>query len=290
MEIRSPLKRTFYSLLILGRVSNLPTVWSNVLAGWYLSGAGSPTHLIPLLLGTSFLYIGGMFLNDFCDVNFDRIYRIERPIPSGQISRTSVGWASLIWMASGMVLLSITGVKSMVPAGILLSCIVIYDLTHKKMSWAPVFMATCRFLLYIVGATFSSGGSNRHVIFAGLLLASYVMGITYIARGESRTEQRVIWPIFLLLPPLLSSFLIMHGQISILSVSASLLFLLWTGYILIPFWEKICPSVGRVVSGLLAGIVLVDICSIVSLLRFQTAWFLILFILALFLQRVSPAT
>ena len=71
------------TLLILGRVSNLPTVWSNCLAGWWLAGAGSAGKLPLLLLGISAQYIGGMYLNDAFDADFDRQRRAARPIPSG---------------------------------------------------------------------------------------------------------------------------------------------------------------------------------------------------------------
>jgi len=50
-----------HTLLILGRVSNLPTVWSNCLAGWWLSGGGNFWKLALLLAGASALYTGGMF-------------------------------------------------------------------------------------------------------------------------------------------------------------------------------------------------------------------------------------
>ena len=82
------------TLLILSRASNLPTVWSNCLAAWWLGGGGSLWTLPPLLLGASLLYIGGMFMNDAVDVEFDRQHRTERPIPSGQITE------KLVWQIS----------------------------------------------------------------------------------------------------------------------------------------------------------------------------------------------
>ena len=91
----------FRTLLVLGRVSNLPTVWSNCLAGWWLSGGGNFWNLPLLFLGVSALYTGGMFLNDAFDADFDRQRRAERPIPSGKISADAVwsfGWA---WLALG---------------------------------------------------------------------------------------------------------------------------------------------------------------------------------------------
>src|ERR1035438_6002811 len=85
----------FRTLLVLGRVSNLPTVWSNCLAGWWLSGGGNFWKLPLLLLGMSALYTGGMFLNDAFDADFDQQRRAARPIPSGKVSAETVwhfGW------------------------------------------------------------------------------------------------------------------------------------------------------------------------------------------------------
>src|SRR5262245_59426154 len=103
--------------LELARVSNLPTVWSNVLAAWLLAG-GTWTWgpLAWLLAGASLIYTGGMFLNDAADVKFDREHRRERPIPSGRISLAQawvaglgfllVGFAMLVWGAEACIWLT----------------------------------------------------------------------------------------------------------------------------------------------------------------------------------------
>ena len=90
------------TLLVLGRVSNLPTVWSNCLAGWWLGGAGNFDKLPYLLAGATSLYTGGMFLNDAFDVEFDRQYRKERPIPSHAIGLKAVWVWGVAWLAFGM--------------------------------------------------------------------------------------------------------------------------------------------------------------------------------------------
>ena len=96
------------TLLVLGRVSNLPTVWSNCLAGWWLGSVRyeavahsgyDAANLVPdishfwklplMLLSVSLLYTGGMFLNDAFDEEYDRLRRPERPIPSGKITSCS---------------------------------------------------------------------------------------------------------------------------------------------------------------------------------------------------------
>ena len=55
----------FTTYLKIGRVSNLPTVWTNVLAGAFLSGhaADVPT-LLWVMLAITLFYTGGMYLND----------------------------------------------------------------------------------------------------------------------------------------------------------------------------------------------------------------------------------
>lgn len=86
--------------LRLGRVSNLPTVWSNSLTGIVLAG-GDPRDPRSgfLLLAFTLFYVAGMFLNDAFDRNIDAVERPERPIPSGQVSSNTVfvaGFAMLV--------------------------------------------------------------------------------------------------------------------------------------------------------------------------------------------------
>ena len=71
--------------LRLGRVSNLPTVWTNTLAGIVLAGGRIERcpHRCPLLVALSLFYIAGMYLNDAFDAGIDARERPERPIPVG---------------------------------------------------------------------------------------------------------------------------------------------------------------------------------------------------------------
>ena len=88
--------------LRLGRVSNLPTVWTNVLAGIVLAGADPASALvIPVLLGASLLYVGGMYLNDAFDAEIDARHRSSRPIPAGLVQRQTVFQAGFGMLAAG---------------------------------------------------------------------------------------------------------------------------------------------------------------------------------------------
>ena len=82
---------TWQVALRLGRVSNLPTVWTNTLAALLLAGGTvADGRTVPLLLAMSLAYVGGMYLNDAFDARIDAIERPERPIPSGAISAHAV--------------------------------------------------------------------------------------------------------------------------------------------------------------------------------------------------------
>src|SRR6266404_7405681 len=96
-----PMQPSLRTLQVLGRVSNLPTVWSNCLAGWWLGGAGHPEKLPLLFVGATLLYIGGMYWNDAFDEEFDLQFRKERPIPAGRISLETVWRLGMLWLGTG---------------------------------------------------------------------------------------------------------------------------------------------------------------------------------------------
>src|SRR5215831_13546617 len=121
------MKDRFRTLLILARFSNLPTVWSNCLAGWWLGGKGDPANLAWVTAGTSLLYTGGMFLNDAFDEDFDRQHRSERPIPSGAIKAPAVWAIGIALLMAGAGLLFGAG-KSTGGLGLILTgFILVYD-------------------------------------------------------------------------------------------------------------------------------------------------------------------
>ena len=128
--------KTLRALLVLGRVSNLPTIWSNCLCGWligvgYTKGAVDWAMLAWLCAGATLLYLGGMFLNDVCDVDFDREHRKERPIPSDAISVGAVCKIAIGLLAVGVGLLSFQGGLTALLALGLFNCIFLYNFIHK---------------------------------------------------------------------------------------------------------------------------------------------------------------
>lgn len=173
------------SYLLLSRVSNVPTVWTNVLAGMAASAVAFtwPDYL-QAAAAVSLFYIAGMFLNDAFDEPFDRRARPERPIPAGDVSRREVfliGGALLV-----IALLLLPQRPDVLLFGALLAAaIVFYDYQHKGSRLAPLVMGACRGLVYIVAAAATAGvtvGVTDSVVVGALVMTSYVAGLTVAAK------------------------------------------------------------------------------------------------------------
>ena len=305
--------------LVLGRVSNGPTVWSNCLAAWWLSGGGPWKRFTWLGTGVTLLYIAGMFLNDACDAAFDRRYRPERPIPAGRISRRAVWGLGLAGLLLGWLVLLPLGASVAAWAGVLVGLIVLYDLVHKRTRTGPLLMACCRILVYVVAAAATAEGPGRPMLWRALALGAYINGLSYLARSEAapwpaghwaywrgrgtgdtenpspppsphcmgRGRGRTCRGVFAMerssqyvLPAAPAVVALVGEGIKVPAMIASAVFGAWLAWCL----------AGKRVGGLLAGVALVDWVAAAN--RQPGAWlaFVGLFLLALALQRTVPAT
>lgn len=208
--------------LILGRVSNLPTVWTNVAAAAALCGYDFDDARLPLLcLGGTGLYAGGMYLNDAFDAEIDAKERPERPIPAGRVRQATVFRIGFTLLGAGIALFIAAGGWAFrggygdEPAFLwppvfwpmLLACalgatIVVYNRYHKGYALSPLLMGGCRLLLYAAaGAAFTSPPPLL-VWAAGGMLFSYVVGLTYVAQHEVGGRITRLWPLSCLCAPL----------------------------------------------------------------------------------------
>ena len=279
------------SLLILGRVSNLPTVWSNCAAGWLLSGGGtSALQFLLLCFGSACLYIGGMFLNDAFDADFDRQHRKERPIPSGSIRSELVWLWGSSWLLAGILSLSILGPTTAILSCLLTGSIVLYDAVHKIFALSPVLMAFCRFLLYLVAASAGHDGVTGLAVWSALVLGAYVIGLSYLARKESILGPLRYWPSSLLAAPIFLALLVNDGPYRMRGLLLSTLLAIWIIRCLRFTFGGADRNIGLTVSGLLAGIVLVDLLAVADVSPLLVVVFVLLFVCALLAQRYIPAT
>ncbi len=298
--------KTLRALLVLGRVSNLPTIWSNCLCGWligvgYTKGAVDWTMLAWLCAGATLLYLGGMFLNDACDVDFDREHRKERPIPGGAIRVGAVWKIAIGLLAAGVGMLSIQGGMTALLALGLFNCIFLYNFIHKKTEWSPALIALCRVLLVLVAASFAFRTANAEgeffldpnggrAMWTALVLGLYVAGLSCLAKVESQPGPLRFWPCLLLAFPLVLAFFANVGDSRNDALLVGAILVLWGVRCLrTTFWVK-QRDIGRTVGGLLAGIVLVDLLAVATVPSELAAVFFGLFVLSLAAQRWVPAT
>ncbi|MCX6889632.1 MAG: UbiA family prenyltransferase [Verrucomicrobia bacterium] len=240
--------------LILTRGSNLPTVWSNLFAGWLLGyvyadrfpwGPFLLTSLIGLLIGVSLIYVGGMILNDAFDARWDTERRSTRPIPSGLVSVTAAHVVGFLCLAIGSWFTVVSsldghGRATFTLVVLLVASVLVYDRWHKGVSWAPAVMGLCRALLPLIGF-FAVGGLVDGPHFRGWPLIALLahpcvlwlltFSITLVARHEAGPGTPPIWAEWLLylvpVPLILVQALPEVNGVLEVAVFGCLLFWLW---------------------------------------------------------------
>ncbi len=249
--------------LRLGRVSNLPTIWTNTLAGVALAGA-SPWHwaTVPAVLGLSSAYLGGMFLNDAFDRAIDARDRPGRPIPSGLVDANTVfalGFALLLAAVAALsASASAFGVASTPAAlsGLALSGMIIgYNWSHKNNPISPVTMGLCRLLTYVAAGLAATALLSGPLMYAAIMSLCYLIGLTYVAKQESFGSIRNLWPLLFLAAPVIYGVLHANGLVAWITVGAMAC---WIVVSLSLLRGRRPVAIRRVVVSLIAGIALLD--------------------------------
>ena len=206
------LRTRFRAWLELARISNLPTVLSNAIAGatigacalalektaggagtviWFggfVSTAGpdgpqdplsSPAIalgvLAPLALPL-FAYVGGMILNDAFDAEIDARERPTRPIPSGRVSRTSAFIVGFALLSAAIALACTTGLPLVIGAtALLVAAIVIYDRFHTKSVASTLLLAACRALASLIPMLAFAHGDVEALVRRGAFVLPFAL-------------------------------------------------------------------------------------------------------------------
>lgn len=301
------------AILATGRVSNLPTVASNCLVAMLIALAGtagidhgSPAVLLSIIFGACQLYIGGCFLGDAIDVEFDQKNKPERPIPTGMLSRRSIyTWAWLLLISGTFTPLLLIGwhqgislnlaeLLRLAPIFFLPASIILYSIYHKRSAWLGLpLIGLCRFFLIAYSSTLSLWAcgqttllSSSVLIFYGLPVAIYTICFASVARTESSpspvSSRKLLGCTMFLLPIFAEAF--PHKNDLVIIALASYWIWLQRGF------KILKHDKGGYVAVCLAGFSLLDACFVCWI---GVPWLLLcltLFLLALILQRWAPAT
>ncbi|WP_018969546.1 UbiA family prenyltransferase [Rubritalea marina] len=292
------------ALLATGRVSNLPTVWSNLIVGFLIAGGLHAEHAILLFvacLSASLLYVGGCFLGDAIDVEFDMTHKPTRPIPSGILMRSSIFTSAYAMLSAGTVIpLCYSYLSSGTVGAALLGTlvplsgsIIAYSIWHKKSPWLGLpLIAACRIFLILTGyAMVQPDGLNGSIIGIAVAVGAYTVSFASVARTESSpspfTWRKSLITLMLALP--LLCFLVLRVDLSAARLEASIALSLYMVWMLSAF-HFLKFHKGKFVAMSLAGFCLLDTTVVASHSVGAAVATTLLFGLALLLQRWAPAT
>jgi 4-hydroxybenzoate polyprenyltransferase len=191
--------------LLLVRLPNVFTTPSNILVGYLATtppAEANGFHLAALMVSSGLLYIAGIVLNDYFDVEVDRRERPSRPLPSGSISKERAMSIALIALAAANAIALAVSPASLAVSAALTAAIIAYDYRLKRSPAGPFAMGSTRFLNVILGASpalsaaVASGGRAVPVpgiwaaaIFAATSLFVYIIAIMILSKKEVGNEK-----------------------------------------------------------------------------------------------------
>src|SRR5215207_2285224 len=177
--------------LLLIRVPNLFTVPSNILAGYFATittANADVDQLLSLIVSSVLLYVSGIVLNDYFDINVDRKERPSRPLASGRITKRSALLLAVISIVAGNILALSVSWTSFIISGSLTLVIFAYNYRLKRNAISnPLAMGLARFLNVVLGGSPALGlvlTNDLILFFVGYCLFLYIAAISLLSRKE----------------------------------------------------------------------------------------------------------
>jgi 4-hydroxybenzoate polyprenyltransferase len=255
--------------LLLIRLPNVFTTPSNILAGYFAVvtvAQADSVHLVALMVSSGLLYVAGIVLNDYFDIEIDKRERPSRPLPSGNISKRHALVIAVVALLIANAIAFVLGPMSLAVSLSLTTAIIAYDYRLKHGLSGPFAMGAARFLNVIFGASPALLYINNNHSFAiiGTAAASlflYIIAITILSKKEAGNET----------PNSTIPFLMVFGVISaVAGLGLLLLQLQWAflvnlsifaSVMIITFKQhltKEMPSVQKAVRNMVISIIILD--------------------------------
>lgn len=256
--------------LQLIRLPNVFTTPSNILAGYFAAvtttaaAEADGVHLIALMVSSGLLYIAGIVLNDYFDIEIDKKERPSRPLPSGKISKGYALTIAIVALLIANIIALVVGPISLAISLALTLLIIAYDYQLKYTVLGPFAMGGTRSLNVIFGASpVLLYIDNHSVAIVGAAAASlffYVSSITILSKKEVGKERPnstlvilIVFGVILAIVPL--GMLLQFEWTFLLNLS------IFAGVTIVTFRQYIAkevPSVQKAVRNMVISIIILD--------------------------------
>jgi len=255
--------------LRLIRLPNVFTTPSNILAGYFAAVTTAPAEadgvqLIALMVSSGLLYIAGIVLNDYFDIEIDKKERPSRPLPSGKISKGYALTIAIVALLIANIIALVVGPISLAISLALTLLIIAYDYQLKYTVIGPFAMGGTRFLNVIFGASpvllYIDNHSVAIVAAAASSLFFYVSSITILSKKEVGNERPnstlvilIVFGVILAIVPLGVLLQLEWTFLLNLSIFAAIIIVTFRQYI-----AKEVLSVQKAVRNMVISIIILD--------------------------------
>jgi 4-hydroxybenzoate polyprenyltransferase len=186
--------------LTLFRLPNVFTAPSNILAGYYAvvePANASGLHLAILIICSILLYLSGIVLNDYFDIEVDRRERPLRPLPAGTVSKRKVLLIGIVFIIAANFISLLVSTSTFIIAAILSGTIVSYDYRMKYSVYGPGMMGAARALNVMIGSspifltTVLNINNSARIAVVTVSLFVFVFAISRLSRKEIDETDKV---------------------------------------------------------------------------------------------------
>ena len=186
--------------LTLFRLPNVFTAPSNILAGYYAvvePANASGLHLAILIICSILLYLSGIVLNDYFDIEVDRRERPLRPLPAGTVSKRKVLLIGIVFIIAANFISLLVSTSTFIIAAILSGTIVSYDYRMKYSVYGPGMMGAARALNVMLGSspifltTVLNINNSARIAVVTVSLFVFVFAISRLSRKEIDETDKV---------------------------------------------------------------------------------------------------
>jgi 4-hydroxybenzoate polyprenyltransferase len=219
---------------------------------------------VALIISSASLYVGGIVLNDYFDIEIDKRERPSRPLPSGVISKRYALAIAIIALLIANTMALLVSIISLIVSITLSVAIIAYDYRLKHTLLGPFSMGFTRLLNVILGASplllYTSAASNTIIGIAAASLFLYVVAITILSKREAGDEKPNSTIPFLIVLSVIGSIIALGVSVQLqwtfllnLSIFAAVMIVTFKRHLV-----SDSPSVKKAVRNMVISIIILD--------------------------------